>query len=151
VSWPDQTTVTVNPSGVDLGLGLTDRRSYALSGDPITYTLVISNSGSDTAIGAILTNTLPAVVTGVQWKCVATPGTDCPASTCVGLISAMVNLPGSGGLAFTINGQVAASAREKVVHMAGITQPDDVQLSNNHAVDSDILLYLRLFLPLIKR
>jgi uncharacterized repeat protein (TIGR01451 family) len=151
VSAPAVVTVTVNPIVVDLSLSLTDGKTFAISGDPITYTLVVSNAGPDTAIGAVITNTLPAEkVTGITWACVASTGSNCPASGS-GLFNTIVDIQASGTVTFTIRGEVAPEAKGMLLHSALVVHSSDPNLSNNQALDSDILLHTKINLPLIDR
>ena len=54
-----------------------------LEGTPVTYSLKVTNNGSypiDAADAPLLTDTLPASITGVSWTCAATSGASCTAS-----------------------------------------------------------------------
>ncbi len=149
VSPPDEVTVTVNPILADLGLSLTDYKNYAISGELITYTLQVFNSGPDIANGALITNTLPGIVTGITWTCVSSPNSFCPASGS-GLIHTNVDLALEGEVTFTITGQVAPFLLGNLVHTARVIFPGDPNLTNNFANDSDILA-IKFFLPIITK
>ena len=54
-----------------------------LEGTPVTYSLKVTNNGSypiDAANAPLLTDTLPASITGISWTCTATAGASCTAS-----------------------------------------------------------------------
>ncbi len=50
----------------DLGLSMADKVDPVMAGDPITYTLAISNAGPDSALNVVLTDSLPGGVTFVS-------------------------------------------------------------------------------------
>jgi uncharacterized repeat protein (TIGR01451 family) len=149
VSPPDGVTVTVVPIQADLSLVLTDNKDYAVAGEPIIYSLEVFNNGPDAASGALITNTLPSIVTGVTWTCSSTPGSNCPGSGS-GLINTEVDLAAGGEITFTITGQVAPWVLGNLVHSARVTFPGDPNPNNNFSMDSDILV-INFFLPVIKK
>ncbi|MBI3945956.1 MAG: DUF11 domain-containing protein, partial [Armatimonadetes bacterium] len=57
------TTLVAEPN---LGLSKRVDRSEAKAGDELTYTLVVANTGSGTATGVVVTDTLPALLTPVM-------------------------------------------------------------------------------------
>jgi len=149
VSPPDGVMVTIVPILADLGLNLTDYKNYAITGQPITYNLVVSNTGPDMAIGALITDTLPEIVTGITWTCISSPGSTCPGSG-DGLIDTDVDLAVDGVITFTVTGQVAPFMLGNLVHTAMVSFPGDPDPLNNYAMDSDILV-VRFFLPLLTK
>ena len=149
VSPPDETTVTVVPILADLSLSLTDNTDVAISGEPITYTLVVFNSGPDMAVGALITDTLPEIITGITWTCISSPGSTCPGSG-NGLIDTDVDLAVGGVITFTVTGQVAPFMLGNLVHTAMVSFPGDPNPLNNDALDSDILV-VKFFLPIITK
>jgi len=147
VSPPDGVMVTVVPILADLSLSLTDNMDIAISGEPITYTLVVYNSGPDMATSALITDTLPEIVTGITWNCISSPGSTCPGSG-DGLIDTDVDLAVDGVITFTVTGQVAPFVLGNLVHTAMASFQGDPNPVNNYAMDSDILV-VRFFLPII--
>jgi uncharacterized delta-60 repeat protein/uncharacterized repeat protein (TIGR01451 family) len=59
-------TVTVSPPNADLSLSMSGVPNPVISGNSLTYSLVISNAGPATATGVGLTNTLPPGVSFVS-------------------------------------------------------------------------------------
>lgn len=57
--------VTLVPQSADLRLTLRANPSPVLAGQPLAYTLLITNTGPTRAIGVVLTDTLPSGVVGV--------------------------------------------------------------------------------------
>jgi uncharacterized repeat protein (TIGR01451 family) len=147
VSPPDGVAVTVVPILADVALTLTDYKNFAVSGDPIIYTLVVFNNGPDPAIGAVVTETLSEFVTGISWICVPSLDSTCPSSGS-GLIHTEVNLAADGVITFTITGQVAPMRFGNLIHTARVTFPGDPNLLNNYAIDNDILA-VKFFLPVM--
>jgi uncharacterized repeat protein (TIGR01451 family) len=48
----------------DLAIIKTDSAATYTAGNPITYTIVVSNSGPSNAVGASVADTIPAAITG---------------------------------------------------------------------------------------
>lgn len=150
VSWPDQVAITVNPIGANLGLSLTDNKSYIFPGDLITYTLVVTNAGPDAANGALITDTLPAIISDVAWMCVASSGS-CSTPSGTANINTLVNLNAGGAITFTISGRLALGASGTLVNTAGVAHFADPNSDNNSATDSDLVLHIKVYLPLVIR
>jgi hypothetical protein len=60
-----------------------------------------------------------------------------------------VNLNAGGVITFTIGGRLSSSANGTLINTAYVSHPTDPDPSNNSAADSDIVLYIKLYLPLI--
>jgi len=94
-------------------------------GDPVTYTLVVTNSGPSDVVGATVTDVFPASLTGVTWTSVAAGGgMGTPAG--VGDINDTVNLPVGGSVTYTVNAMVAADASGSLINTASVTAPGGV-------------------------
>jgi uncharacterized repeat protein (TIGR01451 family) len=134
----------------DLGLSLTDGSTWAIAGHAITYTIVITNSGPDPASGALITDTLPATISGVSWTCVATDGV-CAAPSGSGNINTTVNLNVGGVVTITVSGLVAPDANGTLVNTAYVSYLGDPNTDNNHATDIDIVYNRQVYIPLITK
>ena len=150
VSAPDLITITVQPVIADLGISVTDGQSYAIAGDPITYTIVVTNAGPDAANSAVVTDTLPEIVSNVTWTCVASGGS-CGALSGSGNLSTTVNLSAGGVITFTIGGRLSPSATGTLINTAYVSHPTDPDPNNSSAADSDIVLHIKVYLPLVIR
>src|SRR4029453_13137535 len=84
-------TDTLTPQA-DLSITKTDGQTTAVPGMPLTYTIVVSNSGPSQVLGATVTDTFPAALTGVTWTCVGAAGSTCTPGG-VGNINDTVSLP----------------------------------------------------------
>ena len=135
----------------DLSISKTDGQAPAMPGQPITYTIVVSNSGPSAATGAIVSDTVPAAITGAAWSCTASSGSYCGVASGTGNINTPLYLTGGRVATLTLTGTVMSSATGWLVNTATITVPVgvfDPNLSNNTATDSDRIGY-DVFLPAV--
>ena len=119
-------------------------RTYT-AGNPITYTIVVSNTGPSNATGASVADTVPASITGTTINCVASGTANCGTNNSVGnnLSYTGVNIPVGAGnfLTITVNGTVdPAATTGNLVNIAtvaaGAGQTDPTP-GNNSATDTD--------------
>ena len=132
-------TDTLEPQA-DLMLTKTDGSSSAVPGQTVTYTIVVTNLGPSTVTNAMVSDILPAPLTGASWTC--TPIARCGASTGTGNIDTTVSLPVNGTATFTVTGMVRATATGTLANTASITPPagtTDPALGNNSVTDTDAL------------
>ena len=136
----EPTAIEVTPQA-DLGVTKSDGQTTAVPGLPLTYTIVVSNAGPDTATGATVTDVLPAELTGPTWTCVASPESSCtPGGS--GNINDTVNLAVGGTATYTVTGTVASDATGTLTNAVTVTPPDDVtdpNPVNDNAADVDTL------------
>jgi len=127
---------------VDLEVSKTDGLSSVMPGDPITYTITVTNSGPSSAPGATVSDTFPSDVTGISWTCAAAGGASCTAAGS-GDISDTVSLPAGGSVVYTANGTVASSATGTLSNTAAVTPPPgvtDTNPSNDTATDTTTVI-----------
>ncbi len=137
VTGSDSNTLSAD---VDLAITKTDGVTTAVPGQSVTYTIVVSNAGPGDAVGATVTDALPAAISSATWTCVASGGS-CTASGS-GNISDTVNVPVGATLTYTVLATIAQSATGSLVNTATVTAPagvTDTNLSNNSATDTDTL------------
>ncbi len=133
-------TDTLTPQA-DLAITKTDGSATATPGAAITYTIVAGNAGPSAVVGATVTDTFGAALTGMTWTCVAAGGASCPASGS-GNIGAAVTLTVGGTATFTVTGTVSASATGTLANTATIAAPGgvtDPNAANDSATDTDTL------------
>jgi uncharacterized repeat protein (TIGR01451 family) len=127
---------------VDLVIGKSNGQTSAVPGQSVTYTIIVTNTGSVAVTGAKVNDTFPSALSGVTWTCAASGGSACPASGS-GTISATVNLAAGGGtVTFTATGTIAADAAGVLSNTATVTPPADItdpDMGNNTATDADAL------------
>ncbi len=139
-------TDTLTPRA-DLSITKTDGQTTAVSGSPVSYTIVASNAGPSTATGATVTDTVPAAITGASWTCVGAGGGTCAASG-PGNINDNVNLPVGGSVTYTLIGTISPAAIGTLSNTATVAAPagvTDLNLANNSATDTDTLVALTYF------
>jgi uncharacterized repeat protein (TIGR01451 family) len=125
----------------DLAITKTDGGATAVPGQPLGYTIAVTNSGPSDAIGATVADTFPAAFTNPAWTCVASGGASCPAAGS-GTLAAVVNVPVGGSVTFTVSGTVAAGATGSLANTATVAAPGGVTdpvPANNTATDTDTL------------
>jgi len=132
----------------NLGITKTDGLANINPGSAITYTIVVSNAGPDASNGSIVTDTVPATITGVAWTCgAATGGATCGAASGSGnSISTTANLPSGSSVTYTVTGTLSAIATGTLSNTAtvitpasGVSDPNDLSRTgagNNSATDA---------------
>ncbi len=126
----------------DLSVTKTDNLASANPGQPVTYTIVVSNAGPSVAIGATVVDNLPAEITGATWTCAGAAAGDCVVSSGSGNINRIVNLPAGGSVTYTLTGTISAAATGSLSNTATVTAPGgvtDPTPGNNSATDTDTL------------
>ena len=122
----------------DLSVSKTDGLTSAQPGDPIVYTIVVSNAGPSAVADAPFDDPAPAQLTGVAWTCVAGAGANCDGASGSGDISTTVDLDPTAQVTFTVTATVAGAAAGTITNVATITAPagsTDPDTGNNSATD----------------
>jgi len=133
---PVDVAITNPPVQADLAVAITDGQTTAIPGNPITYTITVTNNGPDTVISLILSASLPAGIVSPSY----TPGTGTYNSQ-TGAWTGFTLASGQS-ITLTITGTVAASATgtltttATVAPSAGVLDPN---YANNTASDTDTL------------
>jgi uncharacterized repeat protein (TIGR01451 family) len=132
----------------DLGITKTDGLANVTPGSAVTYSIVVSNAGPDTSNGSIVTDTVPASITGVTWTCGApTGGATCGTASGSGnAISTTANLPSGSSVTYTVLGTLSSTATGTLSNSAtvitpasGVSDPTDLGRTgagNNSATDN---------------
>ncbi|HEV7681828.1 MAG TPA: hypothetical protein VGO68_06875 [Pyrinomonadaceae bacterium] len=141
----DTDTINLN---ANLGITKTDGLANINSGSAVTYTIVVSNAGPDASTGSIVTDTVPASITGVTWTCGGgTGGATCGAASGSGnAINTTANLPSASSVTYTVSGTLLPSATGTLSNTArvitpasGVSDPNDLTRTgagNNSATDT---------------
>jgi uncharacterized repeat protein (TIGR01451 family) len=125
----------------DLAVTKTNGQPSSVPGQPVTWTVTVSNAGPAAVTGATVTDAPPASVSGAAWTCTATPGSFCPPSG-TGPINVAVNLLNGGSATFQLGGVVDPAATGLLTNAASVTPPPGVTdpvATNNAATDTDQL------------
>ncbi len=134
----DTDTIT---QSADLAITKTDGVTSVVAGGSVTYTITASNAGPSNASGATVADTLPAILTGGTWTCVAAGGGTCTASGS-GNINDTVNLPAGGSVTYTVSATVSPAATGTLSNTATVSAPagvTDPNPGNNSATDTDTI------------
>lgn len=116
----------------------TDGVANTYQGASLTYTVVVTNSGTYT-VTASVADTIPAGLTGATWTCAASAGSSCAAASGSGNIATTATLLASGTATYTISATVTASSGT-IANTVTANPPawiTDASPANNTATDTD--------------
>jgi uncharacterized repeat protein (TIGR01451 family) len=118
----------VNPADLiaDLRIAKASTPNPYVPGEPLTYTVVVTNAGPSDALGARVRDPLPPAFAGFAWSCTAGPGAACATASGNGDVDALVDLPVGTTATFTSTGLVPSSYAGLATNTATITPPLDV-------------------------
>jgi uncharacterized repeat protein (TIGR01451 family) len=148
-------TVSFTVQAVDLaitkvdnagGSSITNTQGTAVPGNPITYTVTVTNNGPSGAVGASVSDSLPPALTGVSWTSSRT-GSASVTSGATGSgnsLAATVDIAAGAGnsVVFTVAGTIEPTATGTLTNTATVTAPagiSDTNTANNTAADRDSL------------
>ncbi len=137
VTGSDSNTLSAD---VDLAITKSDGVTSVIPGTSTTYTILVTNAGPGDAVGATVTDPLPAAISSTTWTCVASGGS-CTASGS-GNISDTVNVPVGATLTYMLVATIAPSATGSLVNTATVTTPPgvtDTNPSNNTSTSTNTL------------
>ena len=127
----------------DLSITKTDGVTSYFAGGTNTYTITVSNIGSQDVPGATVADKKPANILNWAWACTSQNGgaTGCtPAASGTKDFSNLVNLPVGGSIVYTVTAKIVASPTGDLVNTATVTLPDgysDLTPANNTSTDTD--------------
>ncbi len=134
-------TATTEVVLADLVVTKGDAVLYVLPGASATYVITVVNDGPNDALGALVQDLFPAVLTGVTWTCAGSGGATCaPAGS--GDIDQIVDLPAGGEVVFQATGAVPVGSTGWLVNTAVVAAPAataDPDPGDNQATDVDAL------------
>ncbi len=129
----------------DLAITKTDSQTEAVPGEPVTYSLTVSNAGPSTALSAPVADLFPAELSAVTWTCDDSGGGTCANPSGTGDINETVDLPVGTSVTFTATGTVDPAARGALVNTATVLPAGrtgdrgDPNPGDNSATDVDTL------------
>ncbi|PYJ13647.1 MAG: hypothetical protein DME93_02710 [Verrucomicrobia bacterium] len=126
----------------DLSVALTDGKTTVDAGAADTYTVVVSNAGPSGVSGAVVSDTFPAIFTGVTYTATQTGGASGFTAAGSGNISDTVTMPIGSSITYKASGTISSSATGTLSDTATVTAPSDVadpNLANNSATDIDTI------------
>lgn len=125
----------------NLGITKSDGLTSVTSGQALTYTITVTNAGPSEVSGAMVTDTMPAALTGVTWTCAPAP--NCGAASGSGNIATTVNLANGSSAVFTVQATLATTASGSLANTATVATPGgtvDPTPANNSATDIDMIV-----------
>ncbi|HEX4945599.1 MAG TPA: hypothetical protein VFZ34_02900 [Blastocatellia bacterium] len=142
----DPAVVTVQQC-IDLAITKTDGSLTYTPGNPISYTIEVTNAGPSNATGASISDAVPAAITGTTVNCVASGtascGTNASAGNNISFTGVSIAAGAANFLTLTVSGTVSAGTTGNLVNsaivVAGSGQTDTVP-GNNSATDTDTLI-----------
>ena len=139
-STPEPLAGGVEVAQADLAITNTDGSTTTSVGQPITYTVQVTNNGPSDVSGADFSDTVPAGVSGVSWTCQVTSGTgSCATASGSGsAVSTALDLDAGAVATITITGTVDPGAPRTLSNTATVVRPNDVvdpDTTNNSATD----------------
>ncbi|MGQ9829291.1 MAG: hypothetical protein ACUVSW_15645, partial [Roseiflexus sp.] len=95
-----------------------------VAGEPVTYTITVSNVGTNAVTGAVLNSTFPAQLSGTTWTCVPSGGASCaPTSGSGNWSNKTLNLPVGSSVTFTVTGALASTETGNLVSTVSVATP----------------------------
>lgn len=130
----------------DLAIDKTDGQTSAAFGTEITYTIVVSSSGPSGVVGAIVEDTMPALLEEVGWACEAAAPNACDPESGEGDMLSSVTLAPNSAITFTVRGALPTSAlTTTLINTATVIAPkgvDETDDENNSSSDQTDLVYV---------
>ena len=108
-------------------------------GLPITYTIVVTNTGPSPVTAASVTDVFPIALVAPTWTCAADTGSSCAAASGTGNLATTVTLEAGDRATFTVTGLIASSATGSLDNTATVAAPAgaiDPVPANNTATSS---------------
>jgi uncharacterized repeat protein (TIGR01451 family) len=125
--------------GSDLSGDLTSAAVPAVPGEPLDYTLNVTNPGPADISAALVTNEFPSECDTVTWTCAATGSASCTASGS-GTIVDVVVLPAQSEVSYAITCLINPGATGTLVSQGALTSPGDTNDGNNSYIEGRSLL-----------
>ncbi len=125
----------------DLQATKTNGTSGPIPGQPVIYTITVTNAGPQAAPATSISDVVAAPLAGCNWTCVGA-GAVCPAPFGSGSIAASALLPAASSLTYTLTCSLPPSATGSVSNTASVTAGPfviDANTANNSATDTDTL------------
>jgi uncharacterized repeat protein (TIGR01451 family) len=95
------------PQNADVAVSMSTNPPLYTAGQPLGYTITVSNAGPSPAATTTIVDIFPAAYTGAAWTCTATGGASCTSGGS-GNITQNVSLPSGGQVVYSVTGSVLA-------------------------------------------
>lgn len=118
----------------DLGVAIDSAHVWYAPGTQVTYTVTVSNPGSETATGAVSTS-LAGQITQSTWTAAYSGGGSGPVVG-AGNLAGSVTLPVGGSATFTVVSTIGPSATGPLTSTASVSLAGDANTANNTASET---------------
>ncbi len=138
-----QATYEYDTTGCETDLSITkdDGQEAYTPGGTLNYTIVVSNNGPADALGAQVSDPLPAGISTASWTCGGeTGGAACGAASGTGGISTTADLPAGSSVTYTLSMTVPVGFGGNLTNTATVAAPagmTDSDPANNTASDTN--------------
>ena len=137
-------TLTHTPpvTNTDLSISINNSQSSSIPGTNLAYTILVTNKGPGSVIGARVTDNFPAIITAVSWTCSTSLASRCQTSNGIGNINALVDLSVGGTATLVANVSLSPTATSLLVNSANVSVPagmTELNTVDNLAIDTDTL------------
>lgn len=132
-SAPLRLVAGVTLAQADLAIVKTTSPNPANPGNPIIYTLTVTNNGPSNVTAARVLDNVPTSIENVSWTCTITTGNgSCGAANGTGnQIDTTVNLENGAVATYTITGTLSVTATGTLTNSASVLRPNDVTDPND--------------------
>ncbi|MCR4265850.1 choice-of-anchor D domain-containing protein [Nitratireductor sp. ZSWI3] len=125
----------------DLSVTKDDGQEQYTPGGTVNYTIVVSNAGPESVVGASISDPLPSGISTASWTCDGvTNGAVCGAASGTGGISTTADLPAGSSVTYTLSMTVPVGFGGNLTNTATVATPGsmpDSNSSNNTASDTN--------------
>lgn len=140
---PDESTATAEAAytydpSTDVSVTVTDGTAAVAPGTTTVYTIVVANSGPDTAVSTSLIDNFPVAITGATWTSVATGGATGNSASGSGNINETLTLPSGASVTYTVIANISPLTTGTLVNTATVLQKNDVNPGNDSSTDTDL-------------
>ena len=128
-----------------LSVTVSDGAASVSAGGAVTYTIVVSNAGPDSATAVQLTDIFPGILSGVSYTSAAAGGATGNTPAGAGNIADTLTLPVGSSVTYTVNATLSVSASGTLSNSATVTLPGgvfDPNTTDNTATDTTAIIPL---------
>jgi uncharacterized repeat protein (TIGR01451 family) len=124
----------------DVAVAVAATPTQYAAGEPLTYTITVSNAGPANAASTTIVDAFPSAFTGASWTCAASGGASCAASGGGAVLTDVASLPAGASVVYTVDGSVAAGTTATLTNSAtavvGAPAIDPDSTNNTASVDT---------------
>ncbi|MET0232915.1 MAG: hypothetical protein ABW186_18440 [Rhodanobacteraceae bacterium] len=141
--WVVRAVVDCSSSTTDADVGVTLATTPAsyTAGEPLTYTITVTNAGPANALSTTIVDAFPGAFTGASWTCAASGGATCAAGGSGPVLTEVIGLPTGASVVYTVDGTIATGTTATLTNAAtavvGAPSTDPDTTNNTASIDTD--------------